>query len=359
MRFSFIVWLILCSQVQAQVSPTERSLFSVGLSAHRGFIFAHSKDVQNTDGSYPWGIQLDLNWHKRNQKTWDECYCYPRTGFQIQYFNYDNSILGHSVHANAYIEPYFNFNQRIQLSLKGMAGIAFLTHPFHPQRNPTNMSYSLPISGFVALGIGAHARVSNRINVHAYANYNHISNGGIKDPNKGINWPTVSLGFDYAIEDIAFPQREKTNNKNYKNKPLRYDVGLYFSSKTVKAGEKARWPIYGLFALASKQVSMINALSAGTEIWIDHALEERLKRDGLNDSYVRSGLVLGNEFLMGRFVLSQQIGMYLYSPTEYFDALYQRYGLVYRATPHSGLGVNVLAHRQVANFLDFRYVYTW
>lgn len=359
MRFGFIVLIFFCTYLQAQVATTERSLFSVGLSAHRGFIFAHSQDVQNTAGSYPWGIQLDLNWHKRNQKTWDECYCYPRTGFQIQYFNYDNAILGQSVHVNAYIEPYFNFRQRFQLSLKGMAGAAYLTNPFHPQRNPTNMSYSLPVSGFVALALGAHARMSNRMMIHAYANYNHISNGGIKDPNKGINWPTVSLGFDYALEDIQFPQREKTNNKNFKHKPLRYDVGTYISSKTVKAGEKARWPIYGFFASASKQVSMINALSAGTEIWADHALEERLKRDLSDDSYIRSGVYIGNEFLMGRFILSQHIGLYLYSPTTYFDALYQRYGLLYRATKHSGVGVNVLAHRQVANFLDFRYAYTF
>lgn len=337
---------------------TERSLFSYGLSTHRGFIFAHSKDVQNTDGSYPWGLQLDLNWHKRNQKTWDECYCYPRTGLQLQYFNYDNSILGHSLHANAYIEPYFNYANRLQFSLKGMAGLAYLTNPYHPVRNPTNMSYSLPVSGFVALGLGAHYRISKRIKSHVYANYNHISNGGIKDPNKGINWPTLSVGFDYAVEDIQFPQREKTNNKNYRTKPLRYDIGAYVSSKTVKAGEKARWPIYGIMAQASKQVSMINALSGGVELWADHALEERLNREQLKHSHVRSGIFFGNEFLMGRFLLSQQMGVYIYSPSPFFDQLYQRYGLIYRFTSHSGIGVNVLAHRQVANFLDFRYVYT-
>jgi hypothetical protein len=36
------------------------------------------------------------------------------------------------------------------------------------------------------------------------AQYNHISNGGIKEPNKGLNYPTVAGGFHYYLEAPSF-----------------------------------------------------------------------------------------------------------------------------------------------------------
>ena len=336
------------------------SLVSFGLSAHSGFIFAHSQDVQNTDGSYPFGIQLDWNFHKRNQQSWDACYCYPRTGFVFQYFNYDNRILGSSVHAGGFIEPYFNYRNRFTFSLKAIAGMAYLTNPYHPSRNPSNMSYSLAVSGFISLGLGTHVRLSERLNLNAYATYNHISNGGIKEPNKGINWPTASIGLDYAMEPIRFPVREKSRYKSYKGKSPRIDMSVFISSKTVQAGEKDRWLIGGVFSQVSKQISIFNALSVGTEYWFDNALQERLNRAGLTHiSSQRAGVLVGNEFLMGNFIFSQQMGFYLYKPAPYFNQLYQRYGLIYRFNNNMAAGVNLLAHGHVANFIDFRWVYSW
>jgi hypothetical protein len=363
-KFAKFIWLFcfLCINFDAFTQHRDsvsHSLMSLGLSAHTGFIFAHSQDVQNTDGSYPFGIQLDWNFHKRNQQSWDACYCYPRTGFVFQYFNYDNNILGSSIHAGGFIEPYFNYRNRFTFSLKAIAGMAYLTNPYHPSKNPSNMSYSLAVSGFISLGVGSHVRLSDRFSLHAYATYNHISNGGIKEPNKGINWPTASLGFDYALEPVVFPVREKTRYKTYKGKPPRTDVAVFLSSKTVQAGEKDRWLIGGIAGQISKQVSIFNALSLGSEIWFDNALQEKLNRAGQSQiSSWRAGVLAGNEFLMGRFVFSQQMGFYVYKPAPYFNALYQRYGLIYRFNNHIAMGVNLLAHGHVANFLDFRCVYS-
>ena len=43
----------------------------------------------------------------------------------------------------------------------------------------------------------------------ASGNYNHISNGGLKQPNKGINYPTLALGLDYIPNPILIQNREK------------------------------------------------------------------------------------------------------------------------------------------------------
>ena len=63
-------------------------------------------------------------------------------------------------------------------------------------------------------------------------------------------------------------------------------------------------------------------------------------------------LALGHEFLLGRFLFSQQFGIYLYKPYRVGDDVYQRYGLVYRATDRFQVGINLKAHKHVADFLD-------
>jgi hypothetical protein len=354
------IWLASYTNSFAQNLDNLPAIFSIGGSYHKGFIFAHSADVENTANSFPWGMQLDLNWHKRNQRTWDNCYCYPRTGLMIQYFNYDNTVLGHGLNIAGFIEPYFFAHNKLSLSLKGMAGLGLVDNPFHPLRNPSNMSYSLPVNGFVAAALGTHFRATDRIKFHAYVFYNHISNGGLKDPNRGINWPTASIGFDYSFQPHHLPIREKIKNTNWKNKPLRWETGMYLSSKTIQPGEKRRWLIGGGYVQASKQVSIFNAINAGVELWYDDADAARQKRNNIEGlSSTRAGLFAGNELLMGKFIFSQQLGYFLFNENPNAPALYQRYGLMYHFNNKIATGINVNAQLHVAKFLDFRIAYSF
>lgn len=348
--FIFFCWAT--NQMFAQES--ERSLSA---SIHKGFIFAHSKDVENTTGSYPSGIQLEYTKQLLDDKTWQTCNCYPRNGYFIQYFDYDNAVLGKSIHLGTYIEPYWGYGKRLGGSLKGMAGLGYFTNPYNPTSNPTNQSYSLPISAYIALGLGIHVRVSPRYQLSLYGNYNHVSNGGIKDPNKGINWPTMSLGLNYIIQS-AIPPTHQRVSFNRTTAIGEWETFLFWSSRTLKAGEKQRWQIVGLGGQYRRQFSKINALTLGGELWYDYSLQERLRRDEFNSaSSFRSGILGGNEFLMGKFSLSQQLGVYLINPSGYFTLLYQRYGLAYKVHKKWSIGTNVLVHGHVANFLDFRLIY--
>src|SRR5688572_28670940 len=109
--------------VQAQLSISSdtiapSSVYSVGIGTYYGFVSAHSKEVQNTHGAKPWGIELDINKQLLRNDSWDECKCYPRTGFVISYFNFDNKDLGHSINAAWYIEPFLNTSNRFNVSMK-------------------------------------------------------------------------------------------------------------------------------------------------------------------------------------------------------------------------------------------------
>lgn len=330
-----------------------RDIYAAGIGIHYGFVFAHSKAVKNTEGARPWAIETDISRQLLSNKAWAACRCFPRTGLVISYFNFDSKILGHSINAAWYVEPFISTMHRINLSMKGAAGVSYLTNPYHAEKNPGNMSYSTRFASYLALGLGANVKVTEHITVKISAYYNHISNGGIKEPNKGINWPAATAHVLYIINPAALPVTERKSSAEYKLQPLRKDLWML-------ASKKGHYFILGGGGGISRQISGMNALTLGAEIIADYPMRERMKQDSLyGKSYILAGLLAGHEFLMGKFIFSQQMAVYLTHRGPYYDLLYQRYGLSYAVTKNIYIGINLKAHRQVANFFDGRIIYSF
>lgn len=329
--------------------------YSIG--THYGFIFAHSEDVQNTSGANPFGIELIYSKQNITEKTWQQCNCFLITGFGVNYFNFDNAILGSAATVFYNFEPQFKLTSKTKFLFDAFGGLSYLTNPYDINTNPNNRSYSLPASVYIGLGVGLQYAFAKQWQLGFTGNYLHISNGGIKDPNKGINWPTANLRLTYNPTNNVLPNFSKKNASYLKQNRL--DIGTFASSKTIAIGEKERFFIYGLAANYSRQIGRINALTLGNELIFDNALKEKLKRDGSNKSNIRYGLTFGHEFLLGNFIFSQQLGYYAFNESTYFSNVYHRWGLLYKTKSNLNLGVNLLAHAQVANFIDFRVVYSF
>ncbi|MDP1727418.1 MAG: acyloxyacyl hydrolase [Bacteroidota bacterium] len=331
-------------------------IFSIGLRGQYSYLWLHSQDIAPIGQAYPWGLQAEFNWHLVGEKTWQQCNCYPRTGLIVSWFNFDNpKVLGHGFSGVYYIEPFFTFDKKVNISLRGAAGFSYLTRPYDSLTNPLNYSYSMPLGGFLMIHLALNYRLNKRTNVSFSANINHVSNGGIREPNKGINFPSASIGVDYSLQDARFKKRERSRFIPKAGHKYHKEFIAFVSSKVIMHGEKKRHLIYGMGFSFSREVGKLNALNAGAEWKQDFALKEKLRREGVTGmSNYRAGILLGHEFLMGRFSLSQQIGIYIYDPSHYNDMVYQRYGLNYRLGKLLLIGINVKAHRQVADFLDFR-----
>jgi hypothetical protein len=101
----------------------------------------------------------------------------------------------------------------------------------------------------------------------------------------------------------------------------------------------------------------MNSWSAGAEWIADYSLRELNRRNGIKNEFHRAGLLAGHHLLIGRFTFYQKLGIYVYSPTKPKDPVYQRYGLAYAITGHWMAGIDLKAHRHIADFLDIRLGY--
>ncbi len=337
--------------------------FSAGARLHYGFIIPHSRDIAGVAGSHPFGLELNVQWLYAGERHTRESGIATRRGFVLQYFNYDHpEVLGYCLSAAPYVEPLIRPDRRLYGAIQLGLGVAYLSKVYHPVDNPTNLFFSTKISYLLMTNARLCYRLRPEWALDLGFNYNHISNGGMRSPNKGMNFPSYNLGLtrNFRPEPIQRPQR----NHDWKNQPRRY---LYLqavgSIKTAEATpthpvDQPRWLLGGL-VMAGWRVGRLSALAAGTE-WIhDGWARTVLDRAGDPTSALKGGLLAGHELLAGRTRFSIHFGLYLYNPSRTTDLVYQRYGLYYRLWRGLEIGSSLKAHRHVADVFDVRLGWVW
>ena len=342
-------------------SAVTQNLFSLGLGLQHGFIFAHSQAVENTKGSRPTGLEAIFSWQRTDSSIFSLCNCYPRKGLLFAYYDYDNAVLERSFTAAYFLEPLYRLGKNSFFSFRGAAGFSYLTNPFDSIKNPFNRSYSMTVNGYLLFGIGAWFRFSGHWWLNPSINYQHISNGGLRDPNKGINWPTAGITVSYQPHKGSYFTGRRSREKFWKGRPPGFNATLFALPRNGEnlEGSRQHFMLIGLQLEASKQVGRINNITVGGEIYRDEKLAVTLRRDSLQASPVKAGLLAGHEFILGKFLFSQQLGFYVFDQTPYFDRLYHRWGIQFNISRSWGLGFNLKAHRQVADFIDLRLVYSF
>ncbi|HEV8283836.1 MAG TPA: acyloxyacyl hydrolase [Chitinophagaceae bacterium] len=336
------------------------NIFNISSGIYHGFIFAHSPLVENTKGANPTGIEINFGWQRNDATTWDLCNCFPRKGLLIAYYNYDTKILGKGISAAYFLEPNYKLGKKSFFSVKGAAGLGYLTNPFDSIRNPTNQSYSAAVNGYLLIGVGLWFKLSDHWWLNGSVNYQHVSNAGLSQPNKGINWPTAGIAIGYQKNPRPYYSGIRSKEKSWKGKPLRWDMSVFGIAKKSfdEHGNRKRLPLFGFSLQGSKQVGRINMLTVSTEIFHDESLRMQLERDTIEASAIRAGMAFGHEFLLGKFLFSQRLGVYLFDQTPYYDRIFHRWGIHYLINRHFGIGFNLLAHRHVADFIDIRFSYS-
>jgi len=327
----------------------------VGLRAHYGKILIHSRDLRPIKDSYPIGLSGDFAWQFLSQVAWDFCNCYPRAGVMLTGWDFDNRpILGYGLTAMAYVEPVFLTRHRLNLSVRLAGGVAYLSAPFDSISNPDNLSYSTHLNVPLSVGVSLQYRLTDQWSLRVSGAFDHVSNGGLSLPNKGINWPVGEIGVDYALQPVDFQARARNQDRTPPDPRLRVQVGGFYSFKNAIPGNPKQYSIFGGYAKAIYYVGRRSGLSAGTEWVADYSRQIRMETDGVEGTHQRGSILLGHQFLLGRMVFSQELGIYYLDQFKVNDPVYQRWGLTCFLTDHVFMGISLKTHLHVADFADLR-----
>ena len=324
-------------------------------SLHYGFVIVHSKELRPVKNSNPFGIDIGIGKQLFSQNAYDACKCAPKLGFNLQLWDYDNpEVLGRGAFFNFLVETQFrNGAKKIFPSAFFGTGIVYGSKPYDAETNPNNLSYSTEFSFSLLLGAAVNYRLDKSTSAFIRANYNHSSNGGRKQPNKGINFPTASAGLSFYPGTLSEELNFDVNNKIIPESKNKYELRTFVSSENVSSVGDAQYFIGGFEALYSRWVGGVHTLTGSVEMIWDHARKKSMELSGLEDeAFYTAGVLLGHEFQLGKFVFRQSLGAYLYDEYDVNDALYQRYSLAYNAFGPVHISFGLKAHRHVADFLD-------
>jgi len=329
--------------------------FFTGFQAHYGFIIPHSRAIEAVSHTKPYGFEIDLNKLNTSFNSWKVFNAYWISGIQAGYFNFQNpAVLGGAFLLTAFAEPVVSCGKNHIISIRGGAGFSCQTRIYNPERNPLNQFFCTRISFPLYVSAKFKYRLCRKTYISVSGNYNHISNGGIKQPNYGMNFPTLSLGLEYFPDSIPDLSRKFSSDLKVQ-KP-----GIYFIiealacykvvDKTDSYPEKAAF-VYGVHARLARQIRTWYALNAGGEFIVDGSIKETIKRENLMVDYKRFAITAGQDFLLGKMIFTQYLGFYIYSPYKAKNSVYQKYELAYKILPHLLFGVYLKAHTSEAELM--------
>ncbi len=309
-----------------------------------GFIIPHAADLKGVADSYPVGWTLSWQSMGTSKRNWEACNCFHYLGLHLSYIDLGNKdVLGQAYSFSGSFEPVLWRNHHWSLNLSSGIGLVYLNRIHHPDTNPLNNFFSSHLSFLLFVAPALEYRLSDSWGARLSVNYNHISNGGQKQPNRGMNFPQVGLGLNHFLDKKDLPEYEALENRKH------WFWGIESGITTRKTGNgNRREPSLSFAGHVSKVLSRVNGLAAGAELELDYSA-------GGHEQPI-SAPFLVHSFLPGRFVFSQRMAWYLSKPEDVFEnfRFYQRYVLMFNLISGLDIGVSLKAHGHTASNIDFR-----
>ncbi len=352
-RFGSVLVLLLT----IQLLNAQRNPIFLGASYQTGFIIPHSEELEDVAGAIPYAFQVKYAKLKNSEKSWSQCNCFSRAGFSLAYFNYGNpEELGSSINAYYYVQPYFDYKGIFTFSLVGSIGLSYLTKVYDDVKNPRNTFFSSPLSFYLLVAPEFGWLINDNLELSLTINYNHISNGGSKQPNKGMNFPTISLGVS-KILNYSEPDKSDFKQAVLSKKPSYY-IGSFGSIRSANESDTTtNHLMIGINGLVMKPLTRINGLNLGVEFSYDDSYTQKLEDSNLEGKGLIGSLLVGHQFTMGRVLFTQQIGYHFLKPDEVKNQnIFQRYSIYYFPLKKIGLGSSLIANGHIADHLDVRFL---
>lgn len=336
--------------VQAQLRNKLKEL-EITATGHVGFV--RPEKVTPVSRHSPIGGEITIGSLQTTEQAWRLCNCFHRSGWYANYYHFRNPKLGQTLGTGFYVEPLLFHRAKYNLSVRVTVGVSYINQLYHPVQNP-NRNFSSSINGMTGLGIYGRKRISERLELVGMAaiDYRHISNAGIRQPNQGINIPSIVAGIAYGPPSVEFPNTSKwrsiTLNKRWFGRALLItSVRVYAADDQYPETPRA---MVGVNGYAGYRFTQSHALSTGIEVIDDGYMREQMMRANYKGTTQQATWLVGYELWQGRISFTAHFGWNFLRPGAnlfrsggYRPATYEKYGLLYRFNNGLTAGVVVKA----------------
>ncbi len=354
-----------CSRLSAQeIIPGAG--FGVELNQEVGKVFKHTVNFLAPVPSVSVATDINFTWHTYGSKEWQQRRHYPVVGIGLTYTNYGiDSIYGQCIGMYPNLQVPVIKGKRLEWTIRFGLGIGYVTT--HYTRSPgwdtLNNAIGSHVNNFTHFSTDLRYHIDKHCDLQLGADFSHISDGSFRQPNLGVNMYGGHLGFIYypVCRDMPHIVRRLKPLKNRWG--LQARVGLSYVSYKPFGG-----PLYPVF-LSSLYVTKRYASRNKAYLGLDYSYHRNIYAFLQNNEIFpgeeaahswKSAVIIGNEFLIGRFGLVLQVGYYLKQAYLKQDKYYEKLGYNYYLIQHEKGPLKELSiysmlktHKVVAELIEF------
>jgi hypothetical protein len=157
--------------------------------------FLMSLDANGQGFKYFVGASAEFGWNLMGRKQWHQINRFPRFGFGAQYFRILNrDDLGHPLSFYGFYDGNYMRTANFELTSRLSVGAEYGFTVYNAADSLPNDIFCTRFNYFIELGFGAAFRVSKLVYLEPGFRLTHFSNGNIKEPQKGLNNISLTLG---------------------------------------------------------------------------------------------------------------------------------------------------------------------
>jgi hypothetical protein len=348
-----LLWILPTASLTAQVKRP----YLIGISSQHAAIIEHSPKMRHLVGSFPTGMEINLQYQTNGSQPWHQEYQYPRVGLSLIWFDYGNATIGQSLAFSPYISKSFFRSQRQEFNFRMGTGIAFFTNKFNLDDNPDNVVISSSVNAVLQARFEYSRKVADHVSLLAGLGLNHYSNGATRKPNLGVNLPTLSLGLTYHSQPRFTPIMSEQDP--FKRGAF-VDISTSVGVKSLSHLEVERYLVNSITVAGGYRANRKSNLLLGVEGFYDRSLHKVQSTDYSLDPHEpkpdvrRVGVYAGHELIFGNFSFQTHLGVYVYKPYKFHPFYYQRLGLKYQFAKTLFGGLDLKVHGGQADVIECR-----
>ena len=314
------------------------------LQAGHYWLLPHSSKIAQFKGLQPQELSFSIGRSNHSAAAWEKLGAFSQYGFRFSHADFNDSRLGSSSSLSLYAEVLIQPQRKLHFSVHGEAGLSYLSQRYDSLLNPENLFFGSRFAFLLTAGINAHYRLHPQYQLLFSGYYAHISNGGLQQPNLGMNYPGLLLGVQHALKPLHYPHIRQPYTQP---KPWQLAMRLFATAPSADSerSSNSRSFLLGIDVATEKRLGRLNGFLLGAEA--DYNSGRR--------QWLETGIKAGHMFYFGDFYFSQQMGAYVFRQGK--QRLFQRYELLYFISKSIGLGVGLKAHAEVAQNIDLRLIW--
>src|SRR6187549_362179 len=197
---------------------------------HGGFFPGGDSGVQYIQKNAFDAIDVRYGFVGYGRKKWHQLHHYPTfgLGFTKFFFHPKDNLFGNPVATYLFFnEPIAQF-KKSKLAYDFDVGLSYGWKPYDSLTNPEQKSIGSSVNFIFMLGIQYEFKLSNRLEGIIGGNLNHISNGRIRSPNRGVNQYAVNASLRYRLSPLK--SKRKNNHSDFS-----VPVNIYHSIDTFRS----------------------------------------------------------------------------------------------------------------------------